>query len=429
MEKKRILLITYYFSPQQNARAFRWEIIVNFLINKGHKIDVLLAKGNSMTRPKLKNVKYYETRHGVVDNFFYKKFFKSKSRNIGSKINNYNYSLPRKENIFKKICSFFFNKLVWPDGSVIWYLFAKKELRKIIKNNQYDCMISSAMPFTSHLLGYYAKKQLKIKWIAEYGDPFSFNSQPPKNIFRFLNKYIEKKLIGKMDYIVVPFEGSKEGFLANFPFLKKDKIKIIPQVMPSLHPDPGKIKWDNFVKSKINIVYAGIFYISFRSPKILLESLVNLRKGNMLTYYKIRIHIFGNIGSEEVREMFSNEYKQLIDENIIILYGETQREVCAFAYRKSDYLLNIANNSKYQLPSKLIEYLSFKKPIISLENAKSKTPDWPFLIKENYKVDNLVNLFREISNGSVKYSFNNYDNIIRKYDIKNIGQQYIKMIL
>ena len=427
MEKKHILLITYCFSPEQTPRAFKLEMIVNFLTNKGYKVDIFITKYNFMTRPILKNVRYYEVRQTLIDNYFNKKLSKSDSYNIN---NNYNNCyLLRIRSIFKKFCSFCYYKIAWPDSSVIRYFFAKKELKKIINNNQYDCLLSSALPFTSHLLGYYAKKQLKIKWIAEYGDPFSFNSQPQKNIFRFLNKYIEKKLIGKMDYIVVPFEGSKEGFLANFPFLKKDKIKIIPQAIPSLHPDPGKIKWDNFVKSKINIVYAGIFYIPFRSPKILLESLVNLRKGNMLTYYKIRIHIFGNIGSKEVREMFSNEYKQLIDENIIILYGETQREVCAFAYRKSDYLLNIANNSKYQLPSKLIEYLSFKKPIISLENAKNKTPDWPFLIKENYKVDNLVNLFREISNESVKYSFNNYDNIIKKYDIKNIGQQYIKTIL
>lgn len=424
---KQILLITYFFSPEQTPRAFRWEALVKALANRGYKIDILLPKYKNKKRPQVNNVKYFETKQGVKDSIFYKYFLTTNNQNKYNIPNSYNNNLLRVKSLLKKFFGFFFHRFIWPDGSAIWYLLAKKELRKVIKNNQYDCIMSSASPFTSHLLGYYAKKHLKSRWIAEYGDPFSFNPQPSKSIFNFINRKIENNIIKEMDYIIVPFEGSKEGFLANFPFLKKDKIKIIPQIIPSLHSNPGKIKWRDFAKNKINIVYAGVFYIHIRSPKILLEALAKLREKGSVTYRKLRIHVFGIMG-EEFHKLF-NEYQQLLKEKVIVLYGETSRESCAFAYEKADYLLNIANISEYQLPSKLIEYLSFKKPIISLENAKSKTPDWPFLIKENYKVDNLVNLFREISNKSVKYSFNNYDNIIRKYDIKNIGQQYIKMIL
>ncbi len=169
-----------------------------------------------------------------------------------------------------------------------------------------------------------------------------------------------------MDYIVVPFEGSKEGFLINFPFLQEDKIKVIPQIIPSLHSDPCKIKWDNFEKSKINIVYAGIFYMPIRSPKILLEALVKLREKDVIDYHKLRFHIFGNMGGK-INKLF-NEYQQLSKDKIIILYGETSQESCAFAYEKADYLLNIANISEYQLPSKLVGYLLFKKLIIFIEN-------------------------------------------------------------
>jgi len=306
-------------------------------------------------------------------------------------------------------------------------LFAKKELKRIIENNHYNCMISSSMPFTSHLLGYYAKKRLKIKWIAEYGDPFSFNPQLKKNIFCFLNKIIEKKLIKKMDYIVVPFEGAKKGFLIHFPFLKKNKIKVINQIMPSIYSNPGKIKWDKVDKDKINIVYAGAFYIPIRSPKILLESLVKLKKEDIFAYYKIRIHIFGYI-NKNVKKLFFDECNQLIDENIIILYGKTSRESCAYAYEKADYLLNISNNSEYQLPSKLIEYLSFKKPIISLENSRSKSPNWLFLIKVNYQIENLVNFFKEICKGNFQFSFDNYDDIIEQYNADTIINKYLNLI-
>jgi hypothetical protein len=424
---KHILLITYYFPPEQTPRAFRWEALIKSLANRGYKIDILLPKHKNKKRPKFNNVEYYETKQGVVDNIFYQHILNSGTHNLNRSNNKTSKKLLKIKKIFKKICSFFFNKLVWPDGSAIWYFFAKKELRKITKNNQYDCIISSALPFTSHLLGYYAKKQLKSRWVAEYGDPFSFNPQPQKSILRFLNKKIEKKLIEKMDYIIVPFEGSKEGFFINFPFLKKDKIKVIPQIIPSLHSNPGKIKWEDFDKSKINIVYAGIFYIPIRSPKILLEAIAKLREKDIITYRKLRFHIFGIMG-EEIRKLF-NKYQQLLKERVIVLYGETSRESCAFAYEKADYMLNIANISEYQLPSKLIEYLSYKKPIISLENQKSRILDWPFLIKVDYQVNDLIKIFRKMSDSRVKFSFDSYDNIIKKHDINTVTQQYINLIL
>jgi len=424
--RKHILLITYYFPPEQTPRAFRWEALIKSLANRGYKIDILLPKYKNKKRPQINGVKYLETKQGVIDNIFYQRVLNCDTNILDKANNKINKKIIKIKKVFKKICSFFFNKLIWPDGSAIWYLFAKKELRKIIKNNQYDCIISSALPFTSHLLGYYAKKHLKSRWIAEYGDPFSFNPQPSKSFFNFLNRKIENKIIKEMNYIIVPFKGAKDGFLTNYPSFKEDKIKIIPQIMPSLHPDAGNIKWDNFDKNKINIVYAGIFYIPIRSPKKLLEALVKLREKDIVTYHKLRFHIFGIMG-EKINKLF-NEYQQLLNERVIVLYGETSRESCAFAYEKADYLLNIANISEYQLPSKLIDYLSYKKPIISLENQKSRILDWPFLIKVDYQVKDLIIVFNKISSGNLQFSFNGYDNIVKQYNSDKIIKQYWDLI-
>jgi hypothetical protein len=129
----------------------------------------------------------------------------------------------------------------------------------------------------------------------------------------------------------------------------------------------------------------------------------------------------------KINKLF-NEYQQLSKDKIIILYGETSRESCAFAYEKADYLLNIENISEYQLPSKLIEYLYYKKPIISLENTKKVTLNWPFLIKVSYRIDILVKVFKEISKDNLQYVFNGYDEIIEQYNYDNITSQYLDLV-
>ena len=236
MTEKKILLITYYFSPQQTPRAFRWEELIREFVKNGYKVDIFLPEYKKMDRPKISNVTYYETKRNLIYHFAYKY--------LGFKLENINnVSIPNKKlklkRLAKIIYGFIGNRLLWPDESILWYFSNRKQLREIVGLNKYSCIISSSAPFTSHLLGYYIKRKFKnVRWIAEYSDPFSFNSSPIKSIFRFLNKAIERKLLKEVNYVVVPIEESKEGFLENFPLLNKKQIKIIPQSATMVHAEP-----------------------------------------------------------------------------------------------------------------------------------------------------------------------------------------------
>ena len=143
-------------------------------------------------------------------------------------------------------------KFIWPDPSGSWYFFAVKKIKKLIKNRNYCCLISSSAPFTPLLLGYYVKKAKKnIPWIAEYGDPFSFNPQKSQNIFNFLDRAVEKKIINKTSKIVVPCYGAKKGFLSHFPSLEKNNIRVIPQAAKKIIDDPTGVNWKFYQKEKM----------------------------------------------------------------------------------------------------------------------------------------------------------------------------------
>ena len=231
-----------------------------------------------------------------------------------------------------------------------------------------------------------------------------------------------------MEYIVVPVEKSKVGFLKHFPFLNEEKIKVIPQSLAHIKPDSGSIDWSYFDPSLVNIVYTGTLCRDIRNPEILLRSLLKFKQIDTEGYKKLRFHFFGKY--DNVENVFKT-YKELSDDGIIVLYGEVSRQNCSFACQKANFVLNISNISDYQTPSKLIEYLSYKKQIISLESKKNTELNWPFLIKVDYEVNAMAEFLKNLSHDTINTNFNfsGYNDITEKYDLDNIARQYVKLFL
>lgn len=419
---KRILLITYHFAPEPTPRAFRWNSLVNFFSKKGYLVDILLPGYKNFKPPEISNVNYYQTKRELMYSFIYK--FKSKNK---KDIESEPMPYFKNSNFFKKTYGVIIKKFFWPDYSGPWYFFAKKKAQELILKYKYDCIISSSSPFTSHLVGCYIKERLKnVRWIGEYSDPFSFNPEKSESIFSFFNKYKEKKILERMNYIIVPSVNAKNGFLEKFPLLADKKIKVVPPIVSEVKSDPDKVNWKYFNDNRINIVYTGVFYKSIRNPEKLLIALKKIKQTDYQSYQKLRFHIFGGI--DGATKMIFENYRELLEDKVIILYGLLPKEVCAFACEKADFLLSIANISKYQVPSKIFDYLPYKKPIISLENDESNSPDWKIMIKVDYNVKNLILFLKKLPEMKMEINPADFDRIIKRHRIDNVGERYIRLI-
>ena len=101
----------------------------------------------------------------------------------------------------------------------------------------------------------------------------------------------------------------------------------------------------------------------------------------------------------------------------------------------SDILVNIGNATKYQLPSKLVEYVSTGKPILNITSILDDSSD-AFL--SSYPMAKTVCLGKDDDVASkveetvlfLDTAFpldNEHRNIwIEKYSVQNIGRQYIQ---
>jgi hypothetical protein len=314
------------------------------------------------------------------------------------------------------------------DITSLWYASAIDMVKKLISENKYEVVISSASPFVDHLIGYYVKRKVgNIKWIAEYGDPFSFKPIGRKMWFKLLDRKIENRILQFANFVVVPIKESRKMFIEHFSTVLPQKIKIIPHAFIKTGPQFGDINWKLFEKNRINVVYAGVFFrYDLRTPLILFDALKYLKGKNYKLCTRFRFHFFG-VWHTDLFKNLSN-YKDLIESKIVVLHGPVERGVCLKAYSKSDYLLNIANYSSSQLPSKLVEYLFSKKPIVSLETKNSIRTNWPFVLNVNYTKEDVIKFLESLEAGRIKYSFNEYNRIRKKYELNNITRQYMALL-
>ncbi|MCM8807716.1 MAG: hypothetical protein NC926_07235 [Candidatus Omnitrophica bacterium] len=361
----KFLLISYFFPPFQDPQAIRWYYLLQVLCQKGYLIDVLTIKNclpDIFYYPS--GLKIYRVSPGPLESLALRK-----KRALGvetERDREIRYSF--KFRIFKKGYEFIKNILNFFPGDyrTEWFPFAIKYIKKNLNLLEYDFVITSHEPAVDSLIGFYLKKKYKIKWIADFGDPYITIYTPWYKKW-FENK-IEEKVYNLADALI--FSGNKavEILKEKYPFLKNKKIFILYQgySLNSLNEkffryeisDEEINKKLELNKDFLNLFYAGTFYKEFRDPFSLFEAIKSLIKKG----YKIKLYIAGR------NENFLSLAKGF--ENFIIFLGFLPHSLILRYYNFFDLLVGITNKGNLQIPGKFFEYLGFSKPVLCITYDK-----------------------------------------------------------
>jgi len=111
-------------------------------------------------------------------------------------------------------------------------------------------------------------------------------------------------------------------------------------------------------------VFAGRLYPTIRNPEFLLSLFSRVLEASLAG--RLELHLFGDT---DACASFFRPYDELLGSRIF-LHGPVQREVAVAALRQADVLVNIGNGTRYQLPSKLIEYTAMGKRILNLVTSE-----------------------------------------------------------
>lgn len=174
---KKVLIIAYYWPPTGGSGVQRWLKFSKYLVRKGYDVTVYTPSNPSDVLIDESLLKDVDPRITVLKqpifepNSLYKKFLGRKGGQGNSKVT-YIHDGPKsfKEKVGLYVRANFFI----PDPKISWKRKSVKFLKEYIDGgHSQDVIITTGPPQSMHLIGRALSKDLGIKWIADFRDPWT----------------------------------------------------------------------------------------------------------------------------------------------------------------------------------------------------------------------------------------------------------------
>ncbi len=366
----RIIILSPYYFPYINPRAHRWTSIAEYWAIEGHEVHVVCSKNKNLPQTQLLNkVHIHRTGFNSLKEVLY---HFSNGQNKRGEANQKKQGKGIQGIVLQWINDKFLRNIYFPDDAFMWYRPATKMAQKLLNKENFDLLISSSVPFTTHLVGLKAKKNnLELKWIADTGDPFAFQPLHPLNnyfLYGKLNKKLEKKVAKYADFITFTNEGARKLYADVFPS-QKYKFNVIPPLYHAPSDTNYTSVTDNRQLSIIKLGYFGSFFKNIREPRPMLEFWTNFLKTYPEYQENLELHFFGNIF-----ENFLADFSLCPSlKKHIFIHGMLSKQAAAQEMQNMDFLLNMGNKTTFQLPSKSTDYLASGKAIINFCSCNDDT--------------------------------------------------------
>lgn len=357
--EKKVLVITYYWPPAGGPGVQRWLKFVKYLPDFG--IQPIIYIPENPTYPIIDEALINEVseksiilKHKIFEPYQLASLFsKNKTKKISSGI------IPnqKKQSFLDKLFLWIRGNLFIPDARVFWVKPSVKFLEKYIMDNNIETIVTSGPPHSLHLIGLKLKRDLGVKWFADFRDPWTtigyHKSLRLSDYAAKKHKALEHKVLNYADTIIVTSNTTKTEFQAitNKPIIVitngYDTEKVVKQPLDS----------------KFSLAHIGSF-LSERNPKILWKILFELI--NEIPDFKshLEIKLIGAV-SQEVLEKITQFGLNSYLNNL----GYVSHSEAISHQRKSQVLLLIEINSedtKSIIPGKLFEYMVSGRPIIAI---------------------------------------------------------------
>jgi len=359
--EKNVLLITYYWPPSGGAGVHRWLRFSSYF--KENKCNLTVYCPKDAAWPAIDEDLSQQVRNDIT--VIRRKIFEpNKFLNRGKKAG-VGFTHSKKQSIIQKVMIWVRGNMFIPDSRVFWIKPSIRFLSKHLKNHpEITTIISTGPPHSTHLIALKLQEKFKVKWIADFRDPWTqidfYTDLLPGKRADKKHKQLEKLVLTKADEVVTVSNACATGLeeIAN------RKIHVVTNGYDFPEFEASSIKLDE----KFTISHFGSMPFT-RNPQVLWNVLKKIIEENQTFKDHLKIKLIGSVDYKVLEAIELNQLNPFIE-----LTPPISHEESISLQRSSQLLLLVANNSgnvKGILTGKFFEYLGAKRPIIAIGEKHS----------------------------------------------------------
>ena len=424
---KKVLIITYYWPPAGGPGVQRWLKFVKYLPEYG--IDPIVYCPENPSYPLLDDNLLKEVSDDVTvikqpifePYKFASLFSKKKTKTIASGLIN-----TKKQSLVERLLLYVRGNYFIPDARKFWVKPSVIFLEEYIQENEIETIITTGPPHSLHLIGLHLRKELDIKWLADFRDPWTtigYHSALKLSVAsQQQHKSLEKEVLQKADKIIVTSPTTK----SEFSDITKQPITVITNGYDDVNNALVELD-DKFSLAHIGSLLTG------RNPEVLWTSIAELIQGNEAFKASFELKLIGAVSDDVLQSIYKSGL-----ENHVNMLGYVSHEEAQIHQRKSQVLLLIEIDSpetKCIIPGKLFEYLQSHRPILgfgphdadfkSIITQTNTGTSFGYLATEKEEIKSkLLVCFQAYKKGDLKA----YGIGIQKYHRKNLTSELVDVL-
>lgn len=358
-QERKILIITYYWPPAGGPGVQRWLKFAKYLPQFGWKPVIYTPENPSFPLIDNSLLKEIPKETEIVKTKILEPYSLAERLNKNNKkFKSGQFDIGKNQSWKSKLSIWIRGNFFIPDARILWVRPSVKFLKKYLRENHIETLVTTGPPHSLHLIGLHLKKENPhLRWIADFRDPWTdisyYQHLKLSNHSDKKHRQLEKAVFKTADItLATSYTDAK-----NFRNKGANSICITNGFDTEIEIPEEKNSREKFVLS-----YVGVLE-QLRNPEILWQVLEELIHENKEFKEKLEIRFVGRIDDKILETLEKSSLKTAINNLGYLSHQESIHQM------QDSSLLLITNfpqdSSKGILPGKIFEYLASGNPILS----------------------------------------------------------------
>ena len=370
----RVLVLAYYFPPMGLSGVQRTAKFVKYLPQAGWQPTVLTVRPGG----------YYAFDEGLLDEVKRAGIAIERTRSLDpTRLFGRRRRVEMPGEATRRLSQMLSQLFFVPDNKIGWMLPALKRGSKLLGDERYDAIFSTAPPYTSHLIGAALSRRTDTPLLLDFRDDWldTTHHSYPTPLHRRLQALLERRAMQQCRAAVTINSYIRDALAGRHPSLAS-RIAVIPHGYDAEdfgHKLPAGTRGNTRparvdgvalqtrnTEDKLTFLYSGVFYDA-QTPETFLRGAARALGDHPEMNERLQFTFVGH---------FPDRYKPMIMElaleDHVQLCGYRSHQETVGLLQRADILWMTVGRQKREeqvSTSKLLEYVGTQKPILGLVPA------------------------------------------------------------